>query len=344
MTPSDVAPHILAHVNLSKVTDWKRLMNPPTGKAIPFVYGSNDGNVFAEMVREGSVLWVISATPDRRPPSLVAKLDVIGRLDDAAGETFGIPASVRHAFMKRFKYIAVGDPEASRFYGYNNASRALLSLVLKWVRRERTLSEQLPYPQGTCIWRPSYATPLNRPAGIVGDATPLIDLHRAAVRCVFISWKRKDNWSRRASIRRLAYALADEGLFVWLDVLAFPPSIALKMKVDPDARLIRRLLRYGYEQCKGLLALETAAYGSKGLKANWTLKEWNGKFEKNRPARPLPFRAVYRFDSSKASARLVQKRDRFMSGMEWAGVAKIIRDEMASRFPLCVDPKPGALL
>jgi len=77
----DRVPHVVAYVSRSKITDWKRLMSPRTGKAFPFVYGSNDENVFAPMVKEGSVLWVIGASPDERPPSLVARMNVIGRLD-----------------------------------------------------------------------------------------------------------------------------------------------------------------------------------------------------------------------------------------------------------------------
>jgi hypothetical protein len=93
-------------------------------------------------------------------------------------------------------------------------------------------------------------------------------------------------------------------LFVWLDVFAFPPSIALRMKVDPNAELVKRLLRYGYEQCKGLLALETANYGRKGIFENWTDKEWTSRLDDDKPPCPPPFRAVYRFDSSAISAPL----------------------------------------
>lgn len=329
----DGGPHVLAYVSRSKVTDWKRLMNPRIGEAFPFVYGSSDENVFAEMVKEGSVLWVICATPDGRPPSLVARLNVIGRLDPPGEETFGIPEPVVCAFRKNFDYIAVGDRSESRFYGYNNASRALLGLVLKWVHEERTLSGQEPCPQGTCIWKPSFATPLNRPAMIVSDPNSLIALHAAADRCVFISWKRSDNWTRRASIRKLAYALADEGIFTWLDVLAFPPSIALRTKVDPDAELIQRLLHYGYERCKGLLAIDTKNYGTKGISGNWTEMEWTGNLEVGKLLSPPPFRWVYRFDKSMFLNNLVQEHD-LMTCMEWHEVAKKIRGEMEAHVPL----------
>lgn len=334
------AHHIVAYVQRSKITDWKRLMDPGPGKAFPFVYGSRDSNVFAEYAKEGAVLWVIGATPDDRPPSLVAKLHVIGRVDDPSGKTYGVPPSVLRAFRKErknkkpFKYIAVGHPKHSRFYGYNNASRALLSLVLKWVYEPRTLSGELPCSRGTCTWKPSYATPLNRPALVVSDPKPLEDLDRAAAHSIFISWKRHDNWERRKSIRELAYALADEGLFAWLDLFAFPPSIALRTKLDPNAELIERLLRYGYIRCKSLLALETANYGKKGIKGNWTEKEWTGKLDGDKPPCPPPFRAVYRFESSAISADLVQKHDCLMSDMEWSDVAKVIREEMDARVPI----------
>ena len=321
-------PHVVAYVSRSKVTDWNRLMNPRTCKAFPFVYGSNDKNVFAATVKAGSVLWVISATPDDRPPSLLAKLNVIGRLDDSNEETFGVPEAVARTFRSKYDYIAVGDSNGSRFYGYNNASCALLGVVLKWVREERTLSGEQPCPQGTCIWKSSYAVPLNRPASIVSDPKPLIDLHAGAEKCIFISWKRSDNWTRRASIRKLAYALADEGISVWLDGLAFPPSIALRTKVDPDSDLIKRLLNYGYKHCKGLLAIETKAYGTKGISANWTEMEWTGNLDADKSPCPPPFRWIYRFDESPFLAKFVQAHNRLMSDMEWHGVAKEIRGEM----------------
>jgi hypothetical protein len=103
--------------------------------------------------------------------------------------------------------------------------------------------------------------------------------------------------------------------------------------VDPNAELVERLLRYGYEQRKGLLALETANYGKKGIFENWTDKEWTGRLDDDKPPCPPPFRAVYRFDSSAISANLVQKHYRLMSDMTWNKVAKIIRDEMDVRVP-----------
>ena len=90
--------HIIAYVQRSKITDWKRLMDPGEGQPFPFIYGSRDGNVFDQYVKEGAVLWVFSATPDGRPPSLVAKLHVIGRADDPDGESYGVPPGVLRAF------------------------------------------------------------------------------------------------------------------------------------------------------------------------------------------------------------------------------------------------------
>ncbi len=336
--------HVIAYVQRSKITDWKRLMDPGAGEAFPFIYGSRDRNVFAKYVKKGAVLWVFSGTPDGRPPSLVAKLHVIGRADDPDGETYGVPPSVLCAFRKEhkgrrlFDFIAVGHPTLSRFYGHNNASNALLSVTLNWVHTTRTLSGEPACPGGTCTWQSSYATPLNSPARVVSDPKPLEDLHRAAAHSIFISWKRRDNWKRRKRVRELAYALADEGLFAWLDVFAFPPSIALTKKVDPDADLIDRLLRYGYERCNGLLALETTNYGRPGILGNWTEMEWTGQFDPDQPPSPPSFRAVYRFKSSPVSANLVQNNDRLLSGMAWPEVAKIHRTEMDERIPLTDEP------
>ena len=326
--------HVVAYVRRSKITDWKRLMDPRTDQPFPFIYGSRDSNVFAKYVKKGAVLWVFSSTLDGRPPSLVAKLHVIGRADDPGGESYGVPPGVLRAFRKvrdgrrLFKYIAVGDPKQSRFYGYNNACSALLSLTLSWGQTKRTLSGEAPCPQGSCTWHSSYATPLNRPALVVSDPKPLEDLDRAAAHSIFISWKRWDNRKRRDGVRALVYALADQGLFAWLDVFAFPPSIARSEILDKDRDLISRLLRYGYERCKGLLALETTNYGMPGIFENWTEMEWTGKFDPDAPPNPLPFRAVYRFESSPVSANLVQDNDCLLSDLSWSEAAKVIRTTM----------------
>lgn len=326
--------HVLAYVKRSVITHWKRLMNPLTGGPFPFIYGSNDGNVFDNYVKEKSVLWVIGASPDKRPPSVVAKLEVIGRADQTPSKEFNIPKKVLQVFKDKWDYVAIGHPTNSRFYGYNNASCALMSLVFRWVHTERTLSREEPCPEGPCTWKSSYSTPLNSPAIIVNEPTLLYDLDRAAQRSVFISWKRGDNWHRRKDVRELAYALADMGLHAWLDVLAFPPSIALKTKVDPKKEIVKCLLRYGYERCHGLLALETKEYGKPGISENWTKMEWTGQFGDKKIAHPLPFHAVYRYDPSEYLQNLDENNIKCMSDLDWRDVAKIVHDEMEKRVPL----------
>lgn len=322
-------PNILAYVSRSKVTDWKRLLNPRIGEELPFLYGSNDGNIFSKAVKKGSVLWVISATPDGQPPSLVARLVVVGRLDGPDGEAYGVPEPVARAFRKSFAYVAVGDRLLSRFYGHNDASRALLGLKLRWVNKERTISGQKPCPRGTCTWKSSFSIPLNRPAVIVGDLKPLTDLDAASDRCVFISWKRSDNWTRRASIRNLAYALAAEGVFVWLDVLAMPTSVALRTRVDRDSEMVRSLLHYGYERSKGLLAIETENYGAKGISENWTAMEWTGNLAHSSQASAPDFRWLYRFEKSLFLDDSLRDQNLMKAG-SWRELAEKIRDEMDS--------------
>jgi hypothetical protein len=65
---------VVAYVQPSKITDWKRLMDPGEGQPFPFIYGSRDRNEFAQYVKEGSVLWVFSATPDGPPAALPCRL------------------------------------------------------------------------------------------------------------------------------------------------------------------------------------------------------------------------------------------------------------------------------
>ena len=73
--------HVIAYVERGVITNWKRLTDPGEGEPFPYIYGSDDKNTFEKHVQAGSVLWVVSSTPEGCPPSLVAKLHVIGRAD-----------------------------------------------------------------------------------------------------------------------------------------------------------------------------------------------------------------------------------------------------------------------
>ena len=84
---------------------------------------------------------------------------------------------------------------------------------------------------------------------------------------------------------RLAYALAGSGFMPWVDLLALPRSKALR-KVQEDEEKLESLLRYGYRRCFGVIGVETVNYGtqSEGSDENWTLREWQGAFARDREA------------------------------------------------------------
>ncbi len=265
-------PHAIAYVQRKRITDWKRLVLTHTTPA--FVYGSNDSRVFAKLPK-GSILWIVSSIPGRSP-ELVARLEV-AKVRCRQCPELGVNENLLRHF-KEFKWIATGTSN-SRFFGYNDAGPALMKTVF-----ERTTGEtwRLPNPAGG--WQSRYGSLLQRPTllhiTITGKAgrrplSPLEKLAASADHSVFISWKWKDHV--KSVPLNLAHALAEQGVMVWLDHLALPDSRALK-KIQKDKDRLERLLRYGYRQCKYLLAIDSKNYGnaSPGSAKNWTLREWNG--------------------------------------------------------------------
>lgn len=129
---------------------------------------------------------------------------------------------------------------------------------------------------------------------------PLQNLVKTASRSVFISYKWCDGVKRKA--RDFAFALARNGFMPWLDSLAFPGvGYSSELKSDPDR--LEKLLGYGYERCKAVVAMGTAHYGrasGNGSNKNWTEREWAGElWEKHRP-----HRIVYPHQGHKKSALL----------------------------------------
>lgn len=282
-------PSVVAYVQRALVTDWKRLVlykRRPT-----FLYGSNDGQIFAPKLRQGGTLWIVSSLPGRSP-ALVARLEVTKvreRTDPALGLD---PGLLRH--FREWKWIAKATSD-SEFFGHNDAARALLETVY-----ERP-SGRLWKPAGhRRKWRGSDGLKFLRPAlvaekgktagGIVAPGVkPFETLAGSRERSVFVSWKWSDN--SRETVLRLAHALADEGCMPWLDVLALPRARALR-KVERDAPKLERLLRYGYRRCAVVLAISSPNYGTRspGSDRNWTRREWVGSVARG----ACPQRLVYR--------------------------------------------------
>ena len=267
---------VLCYVQRKRITDWKRLVLTHDSPA--FLYGSNDDRVFASKLRKGSTLWVVSSIPGRNP-ELVARLEVSVIVERDDPKLKVSPDLLRH--FREFKWIAKGTAN-SRFFGYNDAGPALVRTVF-----ENSKGATWTFAERGSQWRSEYGSRLQRPTLIQvstessgshpsRDSTALEELATSANRSVFISWKWGDNPKELAL--SLAYALAKNNLMAWLDLLALPRARAL-YQIQKDEVKLERLLRYGYDQCVCVLAIDSANYGSQsvGSDRNWTLREWNGE-------------------------------------------------------------------
>lgn len=279
-----MASQVLCYVQRKLITDWKRLVlkqDPPV-----FIYGSNDDGVFSNRLTKDSILWIVSSIPGRNP-ELVARLELDGVWKTNDPE-LGICNDLLKHFQK-FRWIAKGT-EKSRFFGHNDAGPALIQTVFEYKSGSTwTLNNQ------ATRWISKYGSRFQRPAlihipseeeqyGKLKDNNPLEKHSNSSLKCVFISWKWMDNI--RTVPLSLAYALAKKGIMVWLDLLALPKAQASE-KINKDKPILERLLKYGYEQCICILAIDSQNYGtrSQNRDSNWTLQEWNGKLSSGR--RPL---------------------------------------------------------
>jgi hypothetical protein len=267
-----MANHIVTYVQRSKITDWKRLTLSRPG-APAFLYGSNDPGVFRCQVQSGSTLWVVSSLPNGWPPELVARLKVTRMAERTDPDLRVAPDLLRHF---PFRWIAVGDPEESQYFGHNDASGALLNTVFA----RKHAAAPLGWPGSS--WKPAYGSALQRPALVAEDGSArsgaafLEQLAQQASISVFISWKWSDH-PDRGFILGFAHALAQLGVMAWLDILALPSSRALRV-VAHDAVKLEQLLTYGYQHCAAVVAIGTPHYGQQSARSakNWTLREWTG--------------------------------------------------------------------
>jgi hypothetical protein len=276
--------HIVSYVQRKRITDWKRIV---FSEAEPFfVYGSNDDRVFEPYLSSGGTLWVFSSIP-KHAPELVARLDVrqvVKRTEAMAS----LSPSIIHRF-REFRWIALAR-RSSKFFGYNDAARALQTLKF-----ERASGEDWSLPHTNKRWESRHGSYFFRRPQLVAAPTvdgatapggvprPLAELEAQAARTVFISWKWQD--TPRAVVRNFAHELAAREHMPWLDQLALPPARAHR-KLREDPTILERLLKYGYGQATALVGLETPQYGTKtpGSRRNWTLREWTGAISEKPPA------------------------------------------------------------
>ena len=318
--------HVVCYVQRKRITDWKRLVITHAEPA--FIYGSNDDYVFPNELKDGGTLWVISSNPGRSPV-LVAQISVeavVSRKDPKLSALGVGERLLRH--FSEFKWIAVGR-EASSFFGYNDAGKALLKTVFESPKGElRVLDE------GAKNWRGEYGMKLQRPTKVSNveledgcyGYTALEELALAKQRSVFISWKWRDN--SRQLIREFAYALVENGFMPWLDQLALPRARALD-KVEKDQEKLEKLLRYGYRQCFAVIGIESANYGviSKGSDKNWTLREWEGELA---PQKVL-IKGIYT-PGEETDRKVIHDADFWLSSQNPFDAAKELRNWYVDQF------------
>ena len=269
---------LIAYVQTAKVTDWKRRVlrhRLESGRPV-YLYRSDDDHDFAEFARPGAVLWIVESHRNQ-PPSLAARLDVIGQIHaeavleirDREGETESALSMLRSfEYHSTNRWYAVGDPETSRFYGLNDFSGALLSTELKGGQ---------PWEPGAVVWEPAFGRRFIRPRRVVAGQSALHDAaKRLRTRSIFVSWKHRDFASRPGVVLELVNQLAAAGLDCWWDHRAMPRSRALT-KLHHQPELLGLLLEDGLNHATALLALGSDQYGQPSSSIsgrNWTLGEW----------------------------------------------------------------------
>ncbi|MFZ5910795.1 MAG: hypothetical protein ACOYYU_12340 [Chloroflexota bacterium] len=267
-----MSKQVVCYVQRKLIADWKRKVITHFERA--FVYGSRDRRVFAKL-EKGDVLWIVSPVQGR-PPELVARLEIEGVAPLGCG-SLPIAESLELKFSA-FDYLALGGP-ASVFFGHNNAGPALMqtTFVNPTSRLQWRLSDR------SADWKPEYGSRFIRPFEVALPESGISHFDLLAQSPpVFLSWKQRDH--EPGDILSLAYALADQGLMPWLDLLALPASKSLKV-AQKRSQELTRLLEYGYQHSEALLVVESEHYGEKSDESdeNWTQREWDGTFSETIP-------------------------------------------------------------
>jgi hypothetical protein len=263
---------VVCYVQRKLISDWKRKVITHPKRA--FVYGSRDERVFAKL-KPGDVLWIVSPIQGR-PPELAARLDIEAVAPSGSG-CLPIAESLERHFSD-FDYLALGGP-GSVFFGHNNAGPALMQTTFaNPISRQTWRLADL-----SADWKPEYGSRFIRPFEVAlpeSGVSPFDLLAQSPM--VFVSWKQRDH--AISDILSLAYALADQGLMPWLDLLALPDSISLAVAQKRPQELTR-LLEYGYQHSEALLVVESERYGERSGNSdeNWTQREWDGRFSETIP-------------------------------------------------------------
>lgn len=280
-----MSSHLIAYVQWSIISRWKRLILKYACDGKPtFVYGSNDDRQFDRFARDSAILWIVASHRDY-PPTLVAQLKNVERIDESQQSTTppGLLSDLKPPGQgKRYRFKVRGA-QGSRFYGHNDVLPALNGLALlgndgKTVKEAG--EEWIPRMHGNMLQRPHR----------VDDASTLETFADKLKRqTVFISWKhcdvkgrKHDNLRKRNYVKEFARELNKEDVAVWLDEFALPnyrPKTA-------DDNLMKLLLRQGLKQSRVVIGVASDHYGCRSADSttNWTKQEWQSKLKRYRVA------------------------------------------------------------
>jgi hypothetical protein len=285
------AEHIVLYMKPKYLLRWKRIVL--ISKNPTFIYSSNSDILGKRIEENFTMLWVVSPVEDEQHPALVAKMKVqnLAKMENKKlYPQIKIPKKMLKEFSEREnKWIVTALEEESVYFGYNNASDALLDTPfgLKKAHILRQTNKEWKSSTSSFFPGPRIVTPESIYKGDFPGIKPLQDLAKTEERSVFISYKWCDGVADKAIA--LAHALAKIGIMSWLDQLAFPKADYSK-ELRTDSLKLEKLLRYGYSRCKVIVGFGTENYGklTNQLRRNWTMREWAGELsDSKRPYRIL---------------------------------------------------------
>ncbi len=238
--------HLLAYLTWDRVAPWKVMaMKDPNKRLFPFAYGSRQ-RIYFKRAMAGAVLWV--ATVPRlevgkkseskgkqvknfiaMPPTLVARLKIKAFLCErydcfrqGTGQEARNPGVA--ALLKQWGAVATAREEGSVFYGPNDATGFLNSLVFHSAKKATSLKPDENLTESERYM--SYAYKLQSIRRInVAESSGRFDLGSSNVlgqqseRTVFLSYVHNDSRNYPAE---LACELQKQGWNPWFDSLSMP--------------------------------------------------------------------------------------------------------------------------
>ena len=282
--------HLLAYLTWNRVVPWKVLaLKGRKKKLFPFAYGSSQ-RILCKRAKEGTVLWVVTMprlmvgeSKDSRgrqvkefstlPPTLVARLKIESFLCErnhcseqvAREESVGPGVA---ALLKHWGAVATAREKGSLFYGPNDATKFLDSLVFHSKKKTKTLKPDEKLTESKRYL--SYAHRLQSIRHIdvaesrvdLGSSNPL---RPQLEKTVFLSYVHNDNMKYAAN---LASALQAQGWYPWFDSLSMPgyrTSRRFQRAISKQEHTSRiaSLIEEGIRHCAIFLSIRDEDYDSR---------------------------------------------------------------------------------